>query len=261
MVNGGDAASFSKGLPDKLAPELARSLLSPAVMVRRFRIFRPLLAGATLKDRLVACLGALIGVGLTGLVARTVLGHEPLLTLMLAAPMGASAVLLFAVPASPLAQPWPIVGGNTLSALVGVAVFHLVREPMLAAGLAVALAIAAMSLARCLHPPGGAVALTAVIGGPMVAAHGYMFALAPIALDCVVLLAVGWLFHRVSGHSYPHRAVVAPAHPPAPLALTPDDVDAALDDLGEPLDISREDLDALIEIATAKALERVARAA
>ncbi len=97
--------------------------------------------------------------------------HVPLLV----APMGASAVLLFAVPASPLAQPWSIIGGNTISALIGVIVAHFVHEPALATGIAVALAIAAMSFTRCLHPPGGAAALTAVLGGPAVTAPASCF--------------------------------------------------------------------------------------
>src|SRR5450830_1606221 len=84
-------------------------------------------------------------------------------TVWLIAPMGASAVLLFAVPASPLAQPWSIIGGNLVSALVGVSYAKLVAEPALAAALAIALAIACMFALRCIHPPSGAVALTAVL--------------------------------------------------------------------------------------------------
>ena len=221
----------------------------------RFRIFHPLLAGATLRDRMIACLGALVGVALTGVLARLALGQ---LTLMLAAPLGASAVLLFAVPASPLAQPWSILGGNTVSALVGVTMAMVIPDPMIAGAFAVAFSIAIMSLARCLHPPGGAIALTAVIGGKAVTELGFLYALTPVALDCALLIAAGWLFHRVSGHSYPHHAKPAPAHPPAPLILTAADIDGALEDLGEPLDIAREDLDALIEAATARALKRVA---
>ena len=84
---------------------------------------------------------------------------------LIVAPMGASAVLVFAVPASPLAQPWPVVGGNAISALVGVVVARVVADPVIAVGLAVSLAIAAMSLTRSLHPPGGAAALTAASAG------------------------------------------------------------------------------------------------
>jgi len=73
--------------------------------------------------------------------------------------MGASSVLLFAVPASPLAQPWSIVGGNFVSALVGIGCAHWIPDPALAATLAVGLAIIAMFQLRCLHPPGGAMGM------------------------------------------------------------------------------------------------------
>ncbi len=118
----------------------------------RFKLFSPILAGATLKERLIGCLGALIGICLTGLVCGFIFGDDPQLPLIVA-PIGASAVLLFAVPASPLAQPWSIIGGNTISALIGVTVSYFVKDQMVAIGLAVALAILAMSLTRSLHPP------------------------------------------------------------------------------------------------------------
>jgi CBS domain-containing membrane protein len=51
--------------------------------------------------------------------------------------VGASAVLVFAVPNSPLAQPWAVVGGNTVSALVGVLAVRWLGHSDLAAGLAV----------------------------------------------------------------------------------------------------------------------------
>src|SRR3954471_551499 len=89
-----------------------------------FRLFVPALAGARLGERMVACVGALMGIALTGVICRFVLGDSTTLPLIVA-PLGASAVLLFAVPTSPLAQPWAIVGGNTVSALIGVIVTHL----------------------------------------------------------------------------------------------------------------------------------------
>src|SRR3569623_89125 len=109
---------------------------------RRFRIFAPILAGATLRDRLIASTGALIGIALTGLLCAIALGRDPHLPLLVA-PMGASAVLLFAVPASPLAQPWSIIGGNTLSAMVGVVAASLIHDPIIATGVGVSLALAA----------------------------------------------------------------------------------------------------------------------
>src|SRR5690349_13220636 len=129
------------------------------------RLFHPILAGATLRDRLLACLGALVSIALTGLLCGALFGEGSHLPLIVA-PMGASAVLLFAVPASPLAQPWSIIGGNTISAIMGYLVAQFIADPIVAAGAAVALAIAVMSFTRCLHPPGRAAALTAALGGP-----------------------------------------------------------------------------------------------
>ena len=174
---------------------------------------------------------------------------------LIVAPMGASAVLIFAVPASPLAQPWPVVGGNTISALVGIAVFQHIADPMLAAGLSVGLAIFAMSLCRCLHPPGGAAALTAVIGSQGVHEAGYAFAFAPVALNSIALVSLAMFFHRMSGHSYPHVPVpVGPAAEAAGLHL--EDIDNALAELPDSFDISREDLDVLLSKAEAHALAR-----
>jgi CBS domain-containing membrane protein len=212
------------------------------------RIFAPILAGASLRDRTIACAGALMGIVLTALIcARFPSTALPVLL----APMGASAVLLFAVPASPLAQPWSIIGGNTVSAIVGVTSALLVPQPALAAGLAVSGAIFAMSLLRCLHPPGGAVALTAVLGGPVILGARYGFALAPVAINSLILVLTGWLFHLFSGHSYPHRPAVAhhtvPENEPG---FHPEAIDQALADLGETFDVSREDLDLLLQRAT-----------
>ena len=228
-----------------------------------YKLFALILAGATWRDRAVACLGALLGVAATGLICSLALGNDPHLPL-LAAPMGASALLLFAVPASPLAQPWPIIGGNTLSAIVGLAVARFVPEPALAAGLAVALAIGLMSLTRCLHPPGGATALTAALGGPIVAAYGYAFALVPVGLNAVVLTLIGWSFHRLTRKTYPHRTAVpgnrhGTSDPPARarVGFTAKDIGEALADLGETFDIDVGDLDRLLRRIELRALERV----
>ena len=219
-----------------------------------FRIFRPILAGARPFDRLVACVGATIGIALTIVVCRELpvaLDKLPIIV----APLGASAVLVFAVPASPLAQPWSVVGGNTLSTLVGVFAFQAIPDPALAAGVAVGLAIGVMSLCRCLHPPGGAAALTAVIGTSDIHAAGYAFAFTPVALNSIALVSLGMFFHRMSGHSYPHIAV-PPGDAMAAAGLHLEDIDRALADLPDNFDISREDLDVLLSHAEVHAIER-----
>ena len=219
-----------------------------------FRIFKPLLAGARLGDRLVACIGAAICLALTILVcAELPLAAHNLPIIV--APLGASAVLVFAVPSSPLAQPWSVVGGNTLSALVGVVMFQIIPDQMIAAGLAVGGAILAMTLCRCLHPPGGAAALTAVIGTHDIHAAGLSFAFAPVAINSIALVSLGMFFHRLSGHSYPH--VAPPAGPSLQASgLHLEDIDRALEDLPDSFDISREDLNVLLSRAEIHAIER-----
>ncbi|MEH3046821.1 HPP family protein [Sphingomonas adhaesiva] len=217
------------------------------------RLFRPIVAGAHLPERLVACVGATIGIALTIFVCAQV--PLPIADLpIIVAPLGASAVLVFAVPASPLAQPWPVVGGNVISTLVGVSAFNLVPDATIAAGVAVGAAILVMSLLRCLHPPGGAAALTAVIGSQGIHAAGYAFAFAPVGINSIALVALGMFFHRMRARSYPHR----PAPPPAPMppGLHLADIDAALEEMHESFDISREDLDALLSRAEVHAQAR-----
>lgn len=245
-------------------PERAEGATTAVARPRRgFKIFAPILAGASLRERMLACVGALVGIALTGLICRFVLGDHTSLPLIVA-PLGASAVLLFAVPASPLAQPWSIIGGNTISALIGVIIAHFVHDQILAIGFGVSIAIAAMSFARCLHPPGGATALTAIIGGPAVTSAGFLFPFVPVGLNSLLLVALGLLFHKLSRHTYPHRAVTpapnthetADLSPVQRIGFTPEDIDKALETLKETFDISPEDLDSLLRQVELQALLR-----
>jgi CBS domain-containing membrane protein len=219
------------------------------------RLFVPLLAGASLRDRAIGSIGALIGICAAGAFC---LALFPQATPWIVAPIGASAVLLFAVPASPLAQPWSIVGGNVISAALGILIAGVVPQPALAAAVAVGGAILLMSLLRCLHPPGGAAALSAVIGGHSLQSGHAAHLLAPMLVNSLILVSIGWLFHRFSGHSYPHRAKPVEGKPVVPAApgLHMADIDAALDDLGETFDISREDLALLLDRAELHAAAR-----
>lgn len=214
------------------------------------RLFRPLLANAGFGRRVVACIGAGIGIALTMVVCAQFpwLGSDlPIIV----APLGASAVLVFAVPASPLAQPWPVVGGNILSTLVGVAVFQAIPNVTIAAGVAVGLAILLMSLCRCLHPPGGAAALTAVIGSAGIHDAGYAFAFAPVGINSIALVSIGIFYHRMTALTYPHQpatpAAIQAAVEPGGVRL--EDIDAALAETPDAFDIAREDLTLLLERA------------
>ncbi|SFL87243.1 HPP family protein [Desulfomicrobium norvegicum] len=118
---------------------------------------------------------------------------------------GATAVLVYGAIRSPLAQPRNVLGGHVLSAIIGVCAQQVLGEaPWLAAAVAVATAIAAMHLTKTLHPPGGATALIAVIGGDSVHSLGYMYALVPAGLGAVVLLLVALVVNNIPrGRRYP----------------------------------------------------------
>jgi len=118
---------------------------------------------------------------------------------------GASAVLLYGAIRSPLAQPRNLLGGHILSACVGVTAFQLLGgHPWLAAALAVSTAIAVMHLTGTLHPPGGATALIAVIGGDSVHSLGYLYVLMPTALGALVMLIIALIINNISkNRKYP----------------------------------------------------------
>lgn len=228
----------------------------------QFRDFLPVSTNTSVKESCYGALGALVGLLGTALLCRWGLGLE---VHWLVAPMGASAVLLFAAPASPLAQPWSILVGNGVSALMGVLSASLVPDLTIASALAVMLAIAAMFLTRSLHPPGGAVALTAVIGGEGIRALGVGYVLLPVLLNSSLLLAMGLAYNRLLGRRYPHTGKVAPnrhqtadPQPSERLATQATDIDFALEKHGELLDINRQDLQELLQEAQLHALrERV----
>ncbi len=222
------------------------------------QFFKPLLAGAQFGDRLVACVGAGVSIALTIVVCAQFPAFGPDLPIIVA-PLGASAVLVFAVPASPLAQPWPVVGGNVISTLIGVAAFKAVPDATVAAGAAVGGAILVMSLLRCLHPPGGAAALTAVIGSHGIHDAGYAFAFAPVAINSIALVSLAMFFHRMSGHSYPHEPALTPqaaAKMREAAGFHLEDIDRALAELPDSFDIDRADLDLLLSQAELHAIRR-----
>lgn len=104
--------------------------------------------------------------------------------------MGATAVLLYAVPQGPLSQPWPSLGGHTLSAVIGVCVAKYVPDPAFATAIAVELAIGVMYQFKCIHPPGGATAFAAVMGGPSVHELGFTFVLYLVLLNTIIMLVL-----------------------------------------------------------------------
>jgi CBS domain-containing membrane protein len=199
------------------------------------------------RERWRSVAGAGLGILVTALVSRWWAGAGALGP-WLVAPLGASAVLVFALPSSPMAQPWSVVGGNTLSALVGAACALLVPDPAWAAALAVAAAIALMFALRCLHPPGGATALLTSLG-----AAGFHFALFPMLVNSLLLVVAGVVYNSLSGRRYPHAQV---RHASEPTRFSEADLDAALAHYNQVLDVSRDDLEELLHHAESAAYQR-----
>lgn len=210
-----------------------------------------------LKERLLCGLGALIGLGLSSFISWWVLGN---INAWYIAPMGASSVLLFAIPASPLAQPWNIVVGNAIAAVIGVTCALYIPNLTEAFSVAVALSIFLMMTTDSLHPPSGAVAITAVLGGHAVQDLGYYFVLYPVLLNSVLLLLIAIVFNRLLGKQYPQVAQVnyrsKDPTPTQKVTIHPQDIQDVLEQQTQLLDISEYDLQKLILAAQEKANER-----
>jgi CBS domain-containing membrane protein len=218
--------------------------VAPAFMLW-LRGFVPVALPTSASERARMVVGALIGILVTSWASHAF--DVPRGLSWIVAPMGASAVLVFCLPASPLAQPWAVVAGNAVSALVGVSCASAVGPADLAAASAVALAIVTMLVLRCLHPPGGAVALL------MVVAHvtDPRAAIVPVLVNSLLLAATGIAYNNATRHRYPHKAATAHA-----ASETEEALDAVLGRYNELLDVSREDLRALIDRTQRLAYER-----
>lgn len=141
-------------------------------------------------------IGAFLGIATVALISYKVLDATGLT--MIIGSFGASAVLIYGAVKSPLAQPRNLLGGHVFSALIGVTSYQLFQSHIwFAAAVAVSTAIALMHATRTLHPPGGATALIAVIGGDSVHKLGYLYAVIPTAVGASMLLTVALLVNNI----------------------------------------------------------------
>lgn len=144
-------------------------------------------------EKLASTLGGFVGIFLISLISYHFTGASG--AALIVPSMGASAVLVFAVPHGKLSQPWALFGGQLSSAFVGVCCYLLVPHLFLAAGLAVGLAIGTMHILRCIHPPGGATALVAVVGSAQIHALGFEYVLTPVLLNTIIIFVTAFVFN------------------------------------------------------------------
>ncbi len=219
-----------------------------------FALLRPATLTIDARERLRVTLGVAAGLLAAALPSMGLESAFGLGLPWLVAPIGASAVIVFGLPSSPLAQPWAVVAGNAVSALVGIAVVHGLPAGAWAGAapaLGAAGAVGLMILLRCLHPPGGAVALWVVLGGVV----DWHFALFPVATNSALLVLAATLYNRATGKPYPH-AQREPAAPTIEGRFVDADIDRVLARYNEVLDLPRDELHALLEAAESEAYLR-----
>jgi len=223
---------------------------------RLFRFFGIEPERVSHTEKFVSAVGGFLGILLIAVITFHTTDVDG--AVIIVPSMGASAVLLFAVPHGKLSQPWALFGGHIFSALIGVLCFKLITDPFLAAGLAVGLAIGAMHLLSCIHPPGGATALAAVIGGPAIHDLGFSYALVPILINALVIFVVAVGFNALfAWRRYPAnlaKKIENPTHAEAGAidmsSITQTDLDYAIKQMDLLIDITADDLVNLYALAS-----------
>lgn len=206
-------------------------------------------APATHAERWISGIGGFVGILLVAIISTRFV--DPASAGWVVASMGASAVLLFAVPHGTLSQPWAVFGGHVVSAVIGVACYRLIPDMRIAGPASVGLAIGAMYYLRCIHPPGGATALTAVLGGPGLHALGYHYLLTPVLLNTTAILVTAVLINApFPWRRYP--AALARRHrpvEPTPAAISHEHLAYARRQMGSLIDVSEDDLTEIYALA------------
>ena len=205
------------------------------------------------KEIWISTIGGFLGIA--GIFISSQWFFDPQVSVLIVPSMGASAVLLFAAPHAPFSQPWNIIVGHALSALIGVACWQWIPNLILAASASVGLAIGAMYLSRSIHPPGGATALAAVIGSDSLHSLGFAYGFQPILLNVAALLFVAFVFNGLfKWRRYPaHLRLKTKPSSSVTDAYSPikhEDFVYALSQIDTFVDITEDDLLKIYQLAT-----------
>lgn len=180
---------------------------------RKYRIVKYVIYKQTLlnpEDHIWTFVGSFLGIGLIGLLQSNL--HYISITdnMYLIGSFGASAVLIYGVTNSPLAQPRNLVGGHLLSALIGVTIARFINDSeliWLSSSLSVSTSIVFMQITKTLHPPGGATALIANIGSEKIKSLGYWYVLNPVFTGVMILLTIALIINNLPGNrNYPYKS-------------------------------------------------------
>lgn len=211
---------------------------------------------ASHTEKIISAVGGFLAILCILFISQWAIGSQE--SAIIVASMGASAVLLFAVPHGQLSQPWSVLGGHVISAIIGVTCFKLFPNEIVAASLAVGIAIGAMYYLHCIHPPGGATALSAVIGNETVHELGYHYVITPILINVLIILLIAvmfnYLFHWRRYPSYLQKQNTKKT-PESHSKITHEDFTYALSQIDSFIDINEHDLLYLYELITKKSQE------
>ncbi|MCK5918172.1 MAG: HPP family protein [Cocleimonas sp.] len=223
-------------------------------------LFFPAANTTSLSEKLISGLAAFSAILLVMLISQIFIPSQDLP--LVVASFGASAVLLFAVPLGPLSQPWSLVGGHLISAFIGITVAKLIPDIAIASALAVGLSISIMYISACLHPPGAATALSAVVGGSTVLEIGYEFMLFPVALNILVMLIFALVINNLMPRRYYPNTLKAYQNRNKPeqiteeqatLSVSREDIKYALKEIDAYIDVSDENLNTIFNLSATRA--------
>jgi CBS-domain-containing membrane protein len=206
-----------------------------------------------LLEKVISAVGGFLGI--LGIFITSHWFLDPEVAVLIIPSMGATAVLLFAAPHAPFSQPWNVIGGHAFSAIIGVACWQFIPDYTIAASASVGLAIGVMYLTRCIHPPGGATALAAVIGTEKLHSLGFSYEFQPVLLNAFTILVVAIVFNAMfKWRQYPaHLHLKRQQIKPIPSGYGPinhEDFVYALSHIDTYVDIDEDDLIKIYNLAT-----------
>ncbi len=225
------------------------------------QLFLPPANTTSLTEKLISGFAGFLGIAMTAFISQYFLPQQDIPWIV--ASMGASAVLLFAVPLGPLSQPWSFVGGHLISAIVGITVAKIIPDIVLASALAVGLAISFMYISSCLHPPGAATALVMVVGSSTIHEMGYGFLLFPLAINLIVMLGFALFINNVLPRRYYPNTLKAYLEnnntatienkEQLTLSVSREDIKYALQEIDAYIDVSDENLSHIFNLSATHA--------
>lgn len=225
------------------------------------KAFKPLALNIPPKDALRAACGAFFSITLVMVASQSLFDQTTTITLMAA--LGASNVLVFLTPATPLAHPWSLLSGNLLATVIAITVSLWIDEPTLRVGMVLFSCILCLLVLRCMHPPSCALAVAVALHQEMILQWGYQL-LWPVALNSLLLLGFAIAFNNTTGQRYPRQPLpVVNRHQTRDLPswqrtqLQEQDLNQALDQLGRYVDVRIEDLVELLQLTEQQAFARM----